>query len=305
MNNVFLRAGLCSTVAFLISFSAFSMNVGFGVDREVVLEDEGLIYKQAVIDEEYEDTCTKRVQNPTREVCTESFEGKVCHTEDPSYSYEPYLCTKHRKHTGDVLDHRVYAKIKISKDESAKGLNTNCLLSAKINDNDETYFSVCKTAIVRAKVVSRKDVLDEGHNKNRDVSLVLSFAPIENLSALKGGLTNLAYKDGIVSFSSADLSAASNFKLSVTLTKKRFLRKDKVVFEQELEASDYQVEAVDAQRGFYKTSFDLKKLSGVDSSSGSYILKLVMKTIKPVDVQGAINVPALANELSQSLVIKE
>lgn len=197
----------------------------------------------------------------------------------------------------------VRAKINVVKTLRSRNFNlNNCTFAVELTLNKEIYEARCMEAVVKLFVVSRNEVV-VGNARERVINVDLDFAPMTDLTAMKYGLVDLQVDNGVASFESADLSSATNFNLKVRVSAERRLLKDKVLISRELGASDYIVEKLDG--GKARVSIDLNRLSNELDDSKGPTLKVELKTIKPVDLQNAINNPSLANTLSASSAIND
>ncbi|MBY0414576.1 MAG: hypothetical protein K2Q18_10435 [Bdellovibrionales bacterium] len=326
MNSKFLHTKYLAVlllgivILLLVSFDAFSETINIGKDAPLEMDAIQSIYRTETSYESYESTCSREVATGSRTTCSPGRSETRCRkvagvgeecwqetteencSEETTYSTEYYSCTETRAVYNDVYDHAVRAKVFITKGDSANDFDLSaCTLSISMNDSSEALTANCDKAIVKAKVVSRKEMIESG-DKYRDIKLELDFASIEGLGALKKGLSALSFSKGVVSFASANLKEATNFKLTAKLVRNRLLLKDKVLLERELKANEYVVD-VEAG-GTFKVSIDLAKLTGFDSTK-RHDLKIELKTLKAVDVKGAINSPELKNALSKDLRINE
>lgn len=308
-------------ILFLVSFDAFSQSeVEMGNGDTFSMQASKDILKEVVSYEPYEATCTREVYDGTRTVCSDGRTERRCRkisgvgeecwdetervcSEEPSYSTETYDCVLERRVVDYVYDYSVNAKIDVVKTLRSKNYDLSaCRFGVRLAALDEAYYARCSNAVVKVLVVDRKEVLN-GRNKERTLKLDLDFFPIEGLSALKNGLNNLSYKNGVVSFVSSDLKAASNFKLNLKVTRNRFLLKDKVVFNREIKAGEFTTTALGD--GKFQVKIELEKLGGGFDSTKKHTLKVDLSTIKPVDVKDAINEPGLSNALSDSLIVND
>ncbi|QDK41617.1 hypothetical protein DOM21_09160 [Bacteriovorax stolpii] len=308
-------------ILLLVSFDAFSQSeVDMGAGDTFSLKASQDILKEVVSYEPYEATCSREVYDGTHRVCSAGRTERRCRkisgvgeecwdeteevcSDEPSYRTETYDCILQRRVVDYVYDYSVNASIEVIKTLRSKNYDLNsCLFGVKLSAGAEDYYARCKSAVVKAFVVDRKEVLN-GRNKERTIKLDLDFFPIEGLSALTEGLKDLTYKDGVVSFKSANLAAASNFKLNVKLTRNRLLLKDKVIFNREISPSEFTATALSG--GKYLVALNLGKLSGGFDSTKKHTLKVDLSTLKALDVKDAINTPTLSNALSESLVIND
>jgi len=310
-------------VLFLVLFSlnAFSA-VPMGNEDTFKLQASKAIYRQEVRYEEYESTCSRQVPDGTTEVCSSGRSERrcrkvsgvgeecwdepgpeVCHTET-TYSTETYDCIETRRVVHDVYDHSILADIFVVKSLRSKNFDLNaCSFDTRIEENGEKFLAYCNEAIVKATLVSKNEV-PSSNDRLRTYKVELDFFPIADLNALKLGIREMKYKEGKLTFKAFDLSRATNFKLQGTLTRNRFLLKDKVVMNKILTAQDFKVLSSDAKNESL-LELDLQKLSGGFDVTKKHTFKLNLNTLKAVDIKGAINAPDLSNELSESLVINE
>jgi hypothetical protein len=315
--------GFC--LAVIIVFLSLTMDSFASVDIElgapgdaITVEGSQEIYRTEYSTEYYETTCYRTVSDGYDRDCTTVYEnrcekvpgvGDICHRE-PSTScrtvertrQEAYSCTESRTVSNSVYDHTVFAKFDVVKTLRARNFDLNdCKIHiTNINDKNESYSATCGTAIVRANVISRVDT-KAGLDKNRVVKLEVDFADISGLSALKSGLSAVNFSNGILSFKTADLSVATNFALSLSITRNRFLLKDKVVFSGTIKSSNYTLEKLEDAR--VKVSVNLSKMGAGFDASKKHTLKLTLKTIKAVDVKNALNTPSLSNQATGSIVV--
>ncbi len=197
----------------------------------------------------------------------------------------------------------INAKINVVKTLRSKNYNlNNCIFKVELQVTGEEYSAHCMEAIVKLFVVSKTENT-EAHQINREIQLDLDFAPIHELSAIKHGLNNLTFTNGVASFEAADLSQASNFILNILVSVDRKLLKDKILFSGQIESGDYSIERL--PNGKAKVMIDLKRLSDEIEGSKGPVLKVELKTLKAVDVKDSINGPKLSNALSASLIIND
>ena len=280
------------------------------------------MYREEVSYVPYETTCTERIPDGTTTSCRTVFEnhcrkvpgvGDDC-TREPvelceeveTYRTETYPCTQHRRVTENVYDHTVFANVEVTKTLRAKNFDLNgCQLRALLKSTSEEFDALCRKAQVKVKVVSRTEKALADGNRERNVKVDVDFASVEGLEALQEGLSALTYDKGIVSFNSADLRQAQNFSIEFKVTRNRFLLKDKVVFTKNVKASDLNIEEIMGGGRVVESSFNLKNwFPGFDATK-KHTLSLILKTVKKVDVTGAINTPKLSNELKASTVVNE
>ncbi len=310
-------------VLFLVLFSlnAFSA-VPMGNEDTFKLSTSRAIYKQEYQYEEYDAICSRQVPDGTREVCSSGRSERrcrkvsgvgeecwdepgpeICH-EETAYTTETYDCVQTRRVSVDVYDYTIRAEVNVVKSLRSKNFDLNaCSFDASLSASGESFHAYCNEAIVKATLVSKKEV-PSSEGKQRFYNVELDFFPIVDLDALKFGLSDLKYTDGKLTFKSYDLSRAYNFNLKATLTRNRFLLKDKVVLNKTLTSADFKVLSSN-EKNESVIELDLQKLSGGFDASKKHTFKLNLNTIKAVDIKGAINSPGLSNELSQSLVINE
>lgn len=306
---------LAVVVLMLVAFDAFSATeVAINGNAPLSFEASQNIYRSESRYDYVDTTCTREVASGYERVCSSgrterkcrkvSGVGEECWDEteevcgnEQTYRTETYSCREMREYTEQVYDHTVHAKFDVVMKDAENFDLSKCSLITEISQSSESYSARCLNAIVRVKVLERNVVGNE-----RTIRVELSFSSMDELNALKGGSFYLAYKKGTVSFTSADLSKARNFKLSAKLTRNRLLLKDKVLFNRELKASEIASKANDS--GLSTTSFNLGSLADFDATK-KHTLNVVLSTLKAVDVQGAINMPKLENSISASLVINE
>lgn len=208
-------------------------------------------------------------------------------------SGDVYTMTTSKEIDGKLIN----AKFNIVKTLRSKNYNlNNCTFSVDLTATSELYSARCMEAIVKLFIVSKM-----GDSTNREITLDLDFSPIGELNAVKHGLDELSFENGVATFETADLSQSSNFILNVKVTSVRKLLKDKILLDGQLESQDYTIEKLPG--GKARVSIDLKRLSDEIEDSKVPTLKVDLKTLKTVDVKGAINTPGLANALSASLII--
>lgn len=274
------------------------------------------MYRQEVSYVPYETTCTERVPDGTTTSCRTVYEnhcrkipgvGDDC-TREPvqlceeveTYRTETYPCTQHRRVTENVYDHTVNANIEVTKTLRAKNFDLNgCFLRVTLKSGSEEFDALCKKAQVKVKVVSRSG------DRERTLKVDVDFASTEGLEALQEGLTNLIYDKGVVSFHSADLRLAQNYTLEFKVTRNRFLLKDKIVFSKTIKVSDLIIEQLAGNGRIIESSFNLKKWFPEFEASKKHTLSLTLKTVKKIDVAGAINTPKLSNELTATTIVNE
>ncbi|MBC7539628.1 MAG: hypothetical protein H7281_12465 [Bacteriovorax sp.] len=312
---------LAVVFVFLLSFDAFSateMSLG-GADTGTLSAAQD-IKREVVTYEPYETTCSREVYDGTRNECSPGRTERKCRkvsgvgeecwdeteqvcSDEPVYRTETYDCVEQRKVVNEVFDYSVIAKIDVIKTLRSKNYDlNNCKFGVVLSASSESYYASCLEAIVKVNVTSRTEVMN-GSNKERAIKLDLDFADISGLNATKYGLENLAFSKGIVTFVTADLASAQNFKLNLKLTRNRFLLKDKVVTDRALKAGEYTLEKMADGRA--KVSIVMSKI-GVDfDSSKKHTLKIDLGSVKAVDTTGAINYPKLQNALTDSLVIND
>jgi hypothetical protein len=206
--------------------------------------------------------------------------------------------------TSKVIDGKtINAKFNIVKTLRSKNYNlNNCTFSVDLTATSESYSAHCMEAIIKLFVVTKKESVTN-ECIERVINLDLDFAPIGDLNAIKYGLDELSFSNGVATFETADLTQASNFVLNVKLSASRRLLKDKILLNDQLEASDYTVEKLPT--GKARISIDLKRLSDEIEGAKEPTLKVELKTLKAVDVKDSINTPGLANALSASLIIND
>lgn len=214
-------------------------------------------------------------------------------------SGDTYTMMTSKEINGKVIN----AKINVVKTLRSKNYNlNNCTFSVDLGETSENYSAHCMEAIVTLFVVERKEITG-GEAKERVINVDLDFANINDLSAIKRGLVELSFSNGVASFETADLTQASNFSLNVKLSVARRLLKDKILLDGQLDASEYTVEKL--ADGKARVSIDLKRLSDEIESSKEPTLRVELRTLKPVNIKDAINTPALMNALSASLIIND
>lgn len=308
-------------ILLLVSFDAFSQSeIDLGGDDTMVMQTSRDMQREVVSYEPYDSTCTREVIDGSRTVCSAGRSERRCRKvpgvgdecwdevteeicrEEHTYSTETYSCVEHRRVVDYVYDYTVAAKIDVVKTLRSKNFDLNqCRLGVRLAASSEEFYARCATAIIKGHVVERKEVMN-GRNKMRTMKIELDFFSIEGLDALKHGLEYLNHAKGMVSFVTADLSSASNYKLSMKLTRNRLLLKDKVLFNRELKNTDYSVEKVSG--GKVRITLNLAKMTGFDSTK-KHTLNVVLATAKSVDIKDALNTPALTNSLSESIVIND
>ena len=277
------------------------------------------IYRTEYYTQYYEATCSRQVQDGTRRTCSTRNEQhcskenghQVCHntpitecTITPVYHTETYSCTRSREASRQVYDHTINAQIEVTKNSSADNFDlSGCKFGvARLRDSSEDYYADCDGALVRANVLSRRD----GNNRGdiaRSVKVELSFSSAEGLSAMKEGMGQISFNDGVVSFISADLSVASNFIVSMSVTRNRFILKDIVEFNSALKAGDYTLQKL--ENGKAKVLINLDKLGAGFDTSKKHTIKVTLKTAKSVDLNGVLNRSDLSNELSSTTVVND
>lgn len=210
-----------------------------------------------------------------------------------------YTMTTSKEIDGKTIN----AKFNIVKTLRSKNYNlSNCTFSVDLTKDSENYSAHCMEAIVKLFIVTKKEAAIND-SIEREITLDLDFAPIGDLNAIKYGLDELNFSNGVATFETADLTQASNFALNVKLSASRKLLKDKILLNGTLAASDYTVEKL--ATGKARISIDLKRLSDEIEDSKEPTLKVELKTLKAVDVKDAINTPNLVNALSASLIIND
>lgn len=313
-NSISLILGLL-----LSFFSLHSLaSTPIGNDLNVIsIKGSASIYRQEKDTEEYEGTCSREVDDGTVTQCKPLYEThctKVpyeCHQvetgedceEVPATRTETYSCTLSRTVYRDVFDHYAYVSAEVSKKFVDKNIDlSNCNLNLHITDNDESLTSDCLTAIVKSEKVDRKVTFSEG-NEFRNVKMNLSFFDIYNLNATLGGLDDLHYENGIVSFTATDLSKSTNFVLKANLKRDRLIFKDSSLLDTEIDVNQLMIEP--KEEGLFKLSFDLKKLVKFDSTK-RHKFSLTLKTKNEVDLSGnVINEKPLSNKLEKTIKINE
>lgn len=326
MNSKFLHSKylaillMALVVMLLVTFEAFSATEmsmeGAAPIKQSVAES---IMRPVTRYESYQSTCTRQVSNGSHRVCSSGPSERKCRkvagvgvecwdesgaescSYETSYETEHYSCTETRAYTDYVYDHTVYANFEITKNGAENFDLSKCSLLVDVSESGENYSARCAEAIVRLKVLDKQSV-KTGNDIERSIKAELNFSSIAELNALKLGLNSLAYKKGLVTFSSADLSAASNFKLSAKLVRNRLLLKDKVLLNRSLNTSEFAVTTTEAGKAV--TTINLAKLTGLDASK-KHNLTVTLSTVKPVDVKGAINTPELKNQVSAAIVINQ
>ncbi len=310
-----------AVILFLVSFDAFSQSeVDMGGADSFSMKSSQNILRPEVSYEPYETTCSREVYYGTEQVCSSGRTERRCRkvpgvgdecwdetsescSEQPVYRTETYRCTEMRRVVEYVYDYTVHATIDVVKTLRSKNFDLNsCRFGVKLAADNEEFYALCKSAIVKVFVVDRKEVMN-GRNKERTIKLDLDFFPIDGLNALKDGLSALSHKGGIITFKSADLASASNFKLNLKLVRNRLLLKDKVLFNREIKASEFTAKPL--EDGRFQVSINLAKLAGGFDSKKKHTLKVDLSTLKPVEVKDSINTPKLSNLLSDSLVIND
>ncbi len=306
----------------LFSFNAFSASgVPMGAEDAFKLQTSRDIYREEVSYEDYETTCSREVPDGSTQVCSSgrterrcrkvSGVGEECWDETEEVCHdvqttrtETYDCIQSRRVVENVYDYTIAAQVNVVKSLRAKNYDLNqCTFDARLEVSGENFYAFCTEAVVKLTLVNKKET-ENLRNKFRTYNVELDFFPITEINALKFGLTDLKYTNNKLTFKSFDLSKATNFKLNVTLTRNRFLLKDKVVLNKSLTALDFKVLNT-ALNGESTLEVDLNKLSGGFDATKKHTLKMELKTLKAVDVKGAINSPELSNEIAQSLVINE
>ena len=268
----------------------------------IMIKSSDDVYRSEDRTEGFPSTCERQIFTGYENVCS-SAEPSTC-TLTPVYNSESYPCEEYRTVTEQIYDHTVNYMIDVVKDASANGVDlTNCKLNVVVvQDNSENYYADCGTAIIRTKVLERTEVGPE-LNRERHVKVQLNFASVEGLSALNEGLKNVVYKKGIVSFITADLSVASNFVLNMSITRNRFILKDKVEFNRALKPSDYTIQKLD--NGKVKVLVDLDKIGASFDSTKKHTIGVSLKTIKEVNLDDIINRDGFTNSLSSSVIVND
>ncbi len=307
-------------ILLLVSFDAFSDEIDLGGSDTMVMKASQSITKEVVTYDPYEGTCYRDIQIGSHTVCSPGRSERRCRkvpgvgeecwdevteeicSDEPIYRSEAYSCTKYARRIEHVHDYSVDAKIDVVKSLRSKNFDLNgCALGVNLAATSEVFYARCMNAIVKGEVFNRKEVM-KGRDKERSMKIELDFFSIEGLNALKRGLNSLEHSDGIVSFVTGDLSEASNYKLSVKLTRNRLLLKDKVLLLRELKNSDYTAEKLG--NGMVKITLNLAKMVTFDSTK-KHTLNITLAALKSVDVKGALNTPTLSNSLSESIVIND
>ena len=323
--NLKYLAVLLTAIVFLllVSVEAFSQSeIDLGNTSDTTsMKTSQLITREVVTYEPYESTCSREVAVGSRSECSPGRSERRCRkvsgvgeecwdvtTEEicrdvTEYETEVYSCTKYSKVINNVYDHTVHATIDVVKTLRAKKYDLNkCKFGVSLTDSSESYYARCQEAIVKHLVVSRSEVMN-GKDKIRTIKLDLDFYEINELNALKNGLSDLVFSKGIVTFVTSDLEGLTNFKLNLQLTRNRFLLKDKIIFNRNLDSSDYTMMKLDG--GKAKIIVNLIKIGAAIDTTKKHTLKLNLATIKGVDVKEAINIPKLENSLSASVVIND
>lgn len=296
-------------------FAGSEISLG-GPGEALELSTQQSIFREVVSYEPYESTCYREVSNGTRSECTTVYETKcvkvpysceqvpseMC-SEVPDTRTESYSCTEYQKVVTNEYDYSVSASITMIKNTNAQDFDLNsCQIGVVLTAIGENYYAYCQSAIVKFKVVDRSEQ-QNGKNKERKIKLALDFSSLEDLYALQNGLTNLSFAKGILTFNAANLETAKNFRLNLKLIRNRFLFKDVTLLNQELKSGDFT--SKDLSNGRFLISVNLVKLAPTFDSARKNTVSLNLKTVKAVDVTGAINQPDLTNALNASLVIKE
>jgi hypothetical protein len=307
-----MSKGIILTALAIFSFSALSgeIQIGNGTDK-LTLNASEQIFREVVEYEPYDSTCYREVDDGYGRECRTVEENhctKVpyeCHSEPIEICEdvrqtrtESYSCVEYRRVSHYEYDHTEYATVEAVKNGAAKDIDLNsCMLGIKMDESTESFFAKCETAIVKLKVLDRKKT-----NNNRTIKVALDFSDISNLEALKSGLSELTYKKGVLTFSAANLETAKNFKLHMKLIRDRIILKDKVLIDQDLKSGMFKT--IKEDKGAYTIAVDVSKLTEFDSTL-KHMLTLTLETLKPVDLTGAINTPALSNKIDSTLKINE
>lgn len=319
MSKKTLASALLFALLTLPSLS-YAERIGLGGDqKEITLTQESEITKTEYTYEPYETTCSREVVIGKDTKCETRYENKcekvpgvgaVCHNEPSTQctqvdrtKTEQYACTKYMKTPYQVHDYNIRANVLFTKSDNAKNFDlSECEVGVELKESTDKFYALCGSAIVKARVLERKETMSR-RDKSRTMKVALDFASLEDLAVLKYGLSTLSYDRGTVSFYTANLEKAQNFTLSMSITRNRFLLKDKLIFSKNLKPADYRLD--ESEYGSADVSVDLARLDGDFDSTKKHTINVVLKTTKKVDLQGAINTPELTNEISRSIVVNE
>lgn len=318
---------LLSLIASTLPTSLFAESISLGGSQStLLLETFNTITTTEYSYEPYETTCYEQVVVGSRRECRRTSRpiyenkcekvpgvGPVCKKEQTGSTSEEvcrdvpiteshaYTCTRSRKVAYQVPDYDIKTAITVVKSESARDFDLRgCALSVSVIANSESFTANCKTAIVKARVSDRKEVI-VNRNKSRTMKVTLDFSSIEPLKAFTEGITSLSYEDNTLSFVSSNLDQASNFTLGLSISRDRLLLKDKVIFSKNLKASDFTVEAMGDSKA--KISIHLAQIGASFDETKKHVLKVTLQATKKVDLQNVINSPALKNELAESVTV--
>jgi hypothetical protein len=286
-------------IALFLSLSNISFAEVLGIDLtrndQITVKSSDDVYRSEEQQVAYSTTCTNEIFVGYETVCSDP---NSC-SWNPVYRYDSYPCTEYRTESVQVYDHTVDYTIDIVKDVDLSNCKLNIVV---VQNNSENYYADCGSALIRTKVLERTEDGPEA-KRARYVKVQLHFASIEGLSAINGGLNKLAYKKGTVSFITSDLSLASNFVLSMSITRNRFLLKDKVEFNRTLKASDYTL--LKLNNGKALVSVDLEKIGAGFDSHKKHTIEVSLKTIKEVNLNDIINQNTFRNSISDSIIVND
>ena len=291
---------------FFLSLTSHSFAEIKGIDLNVqgpiMVKTTDRVTRNEERTETYSSTCTRSVMTGVETNCSPEVPTFCVNT--PVYTDETFSCEETRIVNEQVYDHTVHSTIEIVKGDSARAFDlSGCTLDIYVpQDSSENYFADCDGALIRTKVLERT-VDESAELREKHVKVQLDFSSIEGMSALKKGLTEVVYKNGKLSFQANDLSKASNFVLSLKITRNRFLLKDKVEFNHAVAVKDLSVQKL--ENGLAKMTIDLDKIGAGFDSSKKHTVELTIKTVNPVDVNNVINNGIYNNSVTDSVIVNE
>ncbi len=175
--------------------------------------------------------------------------------------------------------------------ESTLGLNAEIQV---ILDNKELKF--------QAKSINKSIViLDKIDHSSTAINAYIKFVNSEEILApISNGLKELKVNNNILSFYTGRLSTPSMFNLKLIITRKKFIKKDEVIINKALTASDYVRESVTEK--IDRVSIDLNKID-LFNANKKYVIEVLLNST--FDYKKVINQSQLGDtEFYQMLTIR-
>ncbi len=304
------KLGFIFSFAIFASFNSIAADLSTGKDS-VELKASDAVYRTWTTEEPYQSTCYETVEVPgacrtvSENRCRKvSGVGEECWKEETeicdgsSTRTVSYSCIEYRTEYHSEFDHYAQVEVTAKLPSDAREYDlTDCKINVgSVTDYGQDLYVNCENTIVKAKLTTTSAA-----GYTRKVEAQLSFEKTDKLKAMLKGLSALAYADGKVQFTTADLRETSNFKLKALVKRDRVLLSDKTLLDRELTTSE--LEFVKAVDGAFQFQIDLAKLAAGFDETKRHKLELKLETKEKVDTIGIINRGNYVNELNQSLKI--